>query len=148
MKKELTGTVPDSTPKPPRQKRAPPAPGKKRGPPANAFPKGVSANPNGKPAGLTHVRELARTYTTEAVEKMASIMRSGKSERAQVAACEGLLNRAWGKPDQFVDVNVSVEHKSALVDKILAAIQGRQGVVIDAAEPAQVVGPRKPAAGG
>lgn len=116
--------------------------GSRRNPPVNAFPKGVSPNPGGKPAGVTHVRELARTFTEEAVNTMADIMRFGESERARVAAAEGLLNRAWGKPDQFVDVNVTVEHKSALVDKILAAIQGRQGVVVDAEVVKKLEGPK------
>lgn len=138
IKKELSGSNPESTKPPVKQKR-----GSRAAPPVNAFPKGGSSpNPGGRPAGVTHVRELARTYTTEAVEKMAQIMRTGQNERARVAAAEGLLNRAWGKPDQFVAVDVTVEHKSALVDKILDAIRGRaagpatiEGVATPGAEP-------------
>lgn len=57
----------------------------------------------GRPKGSLNkvtrdVRELAQSYTSEALEKLAKIMRVGKSEQAQVAAARELLDRGHGKP--------------------------------------------------
>lgn len=46
------------------------------------------------------VRALARQYTTEAVEKLASIMAGGDSSAAQAMAADKLLDRGWGKAAQ------------------------------------------------
>jgi hypothetical protein len=46
------------------------------------------------------VKAIAQPYSSEAVETLATIMRDGKSERAQVAAANAILDRAWGRPPQ------------------------------------------------
>jgi hypothetical protein len=54
------------------------------------------------------IRQLARQYTTEALETLVSILwdtESGAS--ARVSAANILLDRAWGKPTQSVDDNVN-----------------------------------------
>ena len=61
---------------------------------------GSSANPGGRPAVLTDVRNLARQHTPAAVAKLAHIMEKGKSEQACIAAASALLDRGWGKPTQ------------------------------------------------
>lgn len=61
---------------------------------------GQSGNPGGRPKEVGHVRELARQHTEEAIQTLVQIMRTGKPDRARVAAAEVLLDRAWGKPTQ------------------------------------------------
>jgi hypothetical protein len=71
------------------------------------FQRGQSGNPGGRPKGYEEVRELARNYTAGAIEALAAIMRTGKSEGARIAAANALLERGWGKPLQQVDVKRS-----------------------------------------
>ncbi len=44
------------------------------------------------------LRALAQAYTTEALETLATLMRKGESETAQIAAARELLDRGHGKP--------------------------------------------------
>ena len=65
------------------------------------FEKGVSGNPGGRPRGMTEVTELARTFSTEAIERLAYWMRSD-NPKASVPAAQALLDRGWGKASQPV----------------------------------------------
>ena len=62
------------------------------------FPKGQSGNPGGRPRDEKKVAELARSYTREAIETLAELMRSGNEERVRGTAAQALLDRGWGKP--------------------------------------------------
>ena len=62
------------------------------------FPKGQSGNPGGRPRDEQKVAELARSYTTEAIETLVELMRSGNDERVRGTAAQALLDRGWGKP--------------------------------------------------
>lgn len=53
------------------------------------------------------VKELAKDYTAEAVEALASIMRASESDAARVTAIKELLDRGHGKPKQSIDAEVS-----------------------------------------
>jgi hypothetical protein len=66
------------------------------------FQKGVSGNPSGRSKDTHTISQLAKAYTQEAVEKLAEIMRTGKTEQAQVRAAEALLDRGWGKAAQHI----------------------------------------------
>ncbi len=68
------------------------------------FAPGASGNAGGRPKGAESVAEVARSYTTEAIEALARIMRDGDSDRARAAAAEALLNRGWGRPSQGIEV--------------------------------------------
>jgi len=66
---------------------------------AGQFKKGKSGNPGGRPKEVGDVRELAKQYTAEAIERLVDWMRSDEP-KASVAAANTLLDRAWGKAPQ------------------------------------------------
>lgn len=63
------------------------------------FQKGKSGNPGGRPKENAEVKELARAHTEEAIRTLVKWMKS-KNAKASVAACNALLDRAWGKATQ------------------------------------------------
>lgn len=76
------------------------------------FQKGQSGNPGGRPKVVAEVRELARSYTEQAIASLAKIATAGRSEAARVSAASALLDRGWGKAAQHVDLGGSVEIRS------------------------------------
>ena len=62
------------------------------------FLKGYSGNVGGRPRDEQKVAELARSYTKEAIETLAELMRSSQDERVRGTAAQALLDRGWGKP--------------------------------------------------
>ena len=66
------------------------------------FSPGHSGNPGGRPRDKHKLAELARSYTSEAVETLVELMRFGKDERVRGTAAQALLDRGWGKPKQEI----------------------------------------------
>ena len=71
------------------------------------FLKGHSGNAGGRPRDEHKVAELARYYTTEAIDTLVDLMRHGKDDRVRGTAAQALLERGWGKPK----VEVVTAHK-------------------------------------
>lgn len=91
----------------------------------NGFKPGQSGNPGGRPKlpeDVKHVRELAREYTTEAVEALVSVIRGESSPGAKVSAAQALLDRGWGKAEATLNVNSRKMDPNELSDDELAAI--------------------------
>ena len=64
-----------------------------------------------------------------------SIMRNSRHDSQRLAACRELLDRAWGKPKEFVETNVSVNRRreidlSKLDDKHLEALDAAFRVLV------------------
>ena len=77
------------------------------------FKPGQSGNPTGRPKADKTIRDLARTYTKEAIRTLAEIAKNPKSsDSARVQACNAILDRGWGKPAQYVEtanVNMTID---------------------------------------
>ena len=72
------------------------------------------------------IKEVARQYGTEAVEKLAELMRSNDNPQVQRAAAEALLDRGYGKPSQAVEANVDVVTRAIYIDPT-AHLEGQDG---------------------
>ena len=72
------------------------------------FISGHSGNAGGRPRDEHKVAELARSYTTEAINTLVDLMRHGKDDRVRGTAAQALLERGWGKPR----AEVTTTHKS------------------------------------
>ena len=71
------------------------------------FQKGQSGNPGGRPKEIAEIKELAREYSAEAIERLLHWMRSNNG-RVSVAAAQALLDRAYGKAPQQIAVDATL----------------------------------------
>lgn len=55
-----------------------------------------------KPKTYWEAQRLARTYSTEAIERLAQLMRQKEHKTVALRAAEIILDRAWGKVPQAV----------------------------------------------
>jgi len=89
------------------------------------FKPGQSGNPGGRPKTLPELRLAARAHTPEALSTLAAIMRSRRATPgARVQAVRELLDRAWGRPAQELEVHgsmVSVSVPGKTFDELTGA---------------------------
>lgn len=82
---------------------------------------------------LREVEILARLETKSAIETLVSIMVDSEAPAAaRVTAANSVLDRGWGKPQQNITVDNSVEHMSdddlaRNIERRIAAIASRAG---------------------
>ena len=79
------------------------------------FVSGHSGNAGGRPKDEHKVAELARSYTTEAIDTLVHLMRNGKDERLRGTAAQALLDRGWGKAKMEVVTEGKQDYISALM---------------------------------
>ena len=87
------------------------------------FVPGSSGNPGGRPKDEARVAELARSYTSEAIDTLVELMRHGRDDRVRGTAAQALLDRGWGKPK----VEVVSEASGGYLEALQAA-NGRKSV--------------------
>jgi hypothetical protein len=75
----------------------------KRKSPRSAWRPGESGNPGGRPKVAAEVRDLAREYGAKAIERLVALMHS-KNESVAVRAVEAILDRAYGRPMQAMEL--------------------------------------------
>jgi len=84
----------------------------------------------GRPAGSRNratldqkatLSELAREYTDVALSTLAEIASNGESESARVAAATALLDRAYGRPRQAVEMELQTEDSFAQAIREISA---------------------------
>ncbi len=73
-------------------------------PAGRPFQPGQSGNPSGRAKIPPEVKEAARAHTPLAIATLAEVCQSGSSDSARVSAAVALLDRAWGKPEQHVEI--------------------------------------------
>lgn len=91
--------------------------------------KGQSGNPDGRPKQVREVAELARKYTTQAIDALVEIAAHGESESARVMAANALLDRAFGKPSQDLNIGRSAfdELGNGAAERIASALEALIG---------------------
>lgn len=89
------------------------------------FLSGHSGNPSGRPKDEHQVAELARSYSTEAIETLVDLMRNAKDDRVRGTAAQALLDRGWGKPKVEVSASEKPEGYLAALQAVSERIKAR-----------------------
>ena len=84
------------------------------------FAPGHSGNPSGRPKAMREITELTRSMSVDAVKRLQFLMLNAKSEMAQIAAANAILDRAWGKPKETRDVEINHTRTSELSVRTLS----------------------------
>jgi hypothetical protein len=92
-------------------------------PNSKPFPKGKSGNPNGRPKKLPELDKLLADVLGEekdGVTAADAILRKLRAMAAQgnIRAAEILLDRAYGKAKQSIDLNADVTSRFTMIDDI------------------------------
>jgi hypothetical protein len=87
------------------------------------FKPGQSGNPGGRSKAQIDVRNAAREYTQEAIDTLVLVMRNGKPSEAAMAA-NSLLDRAWGKPRQEVEISGALQVEDLTDDELARIARG------------------------
>ena len=72
--------------------------------------KGQVLNPTGRPKKTQAERDLieaCKDHCNEALETILQVMRNGETEKNRLTAAETVIERAYGRPVQPSDVNLS-----------------------------------------
>lgn len=79
------------------------------------FKKGQSGNPSGRPHKANRAALLAREHTDKAVKALIDALVDEKVD-ARVKAAIALLDRGWGKPQEYIELSGDSENPVAVSD--------------------------------
>lgn len=84
-----------------------------------------STSGQGRPKGAANkatreIKDIARSYGPQAIEKLWKLASGAQSEQAQVSAIKEILDRGYGKPHQTAELTVTNLRASDLPDDVLA----------------------------
>lgn len=108
----------------------------------------TSPNPGGRPAKTDEHRQaetLARQYTKQAIETLASIMTKGKDDMARLKAAQTILDRGYGRAPQSINLQAAQDITVTIAWATTDRLSYSKGEVIDMpASPALERSPWKP----
>ena len=96
------------------------------------FVAGVSGNPGGRPKELAGIRELAAQHTEAAISALAKALDDPKTS---VAAAVALLDRAWGRPQQAIELSQPDHAEQVEAPDIMALIARHRNLSLSAPMP-------------
>jgi hypothetical protein len=78
------------------------------------FMKGKSGNPGGQPKGLVDIKAAAQEHSADAIRRLADVMLGVETPPAAiVAAATALLDRGFGRPNQSMEIDMTVKNEIA-----------------------------------
>lgn len=97
---------------------------------------GQSGNPGGRPKIDKEIRELAQTYSIQAVETLAAIMLNHDYDpRVRGFAANSILDRAVGKPAQAVVHSGTIDTARASTEELLQQFTPEQRAMLSMMDP-------------
>jgi hypothetical protein len=102
----------------------------------NMFKPGQSGNPGGRPKSKA-LRQLCRLFTEDAVTELARLALNAKGEMTRVVAIRELLDRAYGRPAQALEVALDDQRPDEeIIQPVLTPpeVEAALGVILTKAE--------------
>lgn len=108
----------------------------KEGEPNPGYKPGKSGNPGGRPKIDREIRELAQTYSIEAVKVLSGIMLNTEyTPRDRAYAANSILDRAVGRPAQAVVHSGTIDTARASTEELLQQFTPEQRAMLSMMDP-------------
>lgn len=78
-------------------------------PPEHRWKPGQSGNPSGTSKDAAALSRLARQRSEAALDEITRIMKEGKKDRDRLTAAGMILDRAYGRPAQAVQIEATID---------------------------------------
>lgn len=86
------------------------------------FKPGQSGNPSGRARKSNKAAGMAREYTEASIKTLVQNLTSDKGE-IQIKAAVELLNRGWGKPQEYIELSNDPENPVTDIDLAAAILK-------------------------